>query len=38
VAAIGVAIGGIGTLVGVLMSNLLGLGGWLPIGVIALLS
>jgi hypothetical protein len=37
VAAIGVAIGGIGTLVGVLMSNLLGLGGWLPIGLIALL-
>jgi len=37
IAAIGVAIGGIGTLVGVLLSNLLGLGGWLPIGIIAIL-
>jgi hypothetical protein len=37
VAAIGVAIGGIGTLVGVLLSNLFGLGPWLPLGIIGLL-
>lgn len=37
VAAIGVAIGGIGTLFGVLMSNLFGLGMWLPVGVFAIL-
>jgi hypothetical protein len=37
VAAIGVAIGGIGTLVGALLANLFGLGKWLPLGVIALL-
>jgi hypothetical protein len=37
VAAIGVAIGGIGTLVGALLANLFGLGKWLPIGVLALL-
>jgi hypothetical protein len=37
VAAIGVAIGGIGTLVGALLANLFGLGKWLPFGMIALL-
>ena len=37
VAAIGVAIGGIGTLVGALLLTLFGLGFWLPLGVIALL-
>jgi hypothetical protein len=37
IAAIGVAIGGIGTLVGALLANLFGLGRWLPVGVIALL-
>jgi len=37
VAAIGVALGGIGTLVGVLLSSMFGLGKWLPLGVIALL-
>jgi hypothetical protein len=37
VAAIGVAIGGIGTLFGLVMSNLFGLGAWLPLGVIGLL-
>ncbi|HSR97033.1 MAG TPA: hypothetical protein VLM79_08295 [Kofleriaceae bacterium] len=37
VAAIGVAIGGIGTLVGVLLGNLFGLGKWLPLGILALL-
>ena len=37
IAAIGVAIGGIGTLVGALLANLFGLGRWLPIGIIALL-
>lgn len=37
VAAIGVAIGGIGTLVGALLANLFGLGRWLPLGVLALL-
>ncbi len=37
VAAIGLAIGGIGTLVGALLAMLFGLGPWLPIGVIALL-
>jgi hypothetical protein len=37
VAAIGVAIGGIGTLVGALLSTMFGLGAWLPFGVIALL-
>jgi hypothetical protein len=37
VAAIGVAIGGIGTLFGVIMSSLFGLGMWIPLGVIGLL-
>ncbi|HEX4450524.1 MAG TPA: hypothetical protein VH143_06630, partial [Kofleriaceae bacterium] len=37
IAAIGVAIGGIGTLVGALLSTMFGLGAWLPIGIIALL-
>lgn len=37
VAAIGVAIGGIGTLVGALLGTLFGLGKWLPLGVIAIL-
>ncbi|MGE5184884.1 MAG: hypothetical protein ACM31C_22605, partial [Acidobacteriota bacterium] len=37
VAAIGVAIGGIGTLVGALLANLFGLGRWLPLGIVALL-
>ena len=37
VAAIGVAIGGIGTLVGALLAVLFGLGMWLPIGILALL-
>jgi hypothetical protein len=37
IAAIGVAIGGIGTLVGALLGTLFGLGKWLPIGVVAVL-
>jgi hypothetical protein len=37
VAAIGVAIGGIGTLVGALMGTMFGLGAWLPLGLLALL-
>jgi hypothetical protein len=37
VAAIGVAIGGIGTLVGALLATMFGLGKWLPLGVLALL-
>ncbi len=37
IAAIGVAIGGIGTLVGALLTNLFGLGVWLPLGIIALI-
>ena len=37
VAAIGVAIGGIGTLVGALLGSLFGLGKWLPLGIVALL-
>ena len=37
IAAIGVAIGGIGTLVGALLANLFGLGVWLPAGIIALM-
>ena len=37
VAAIGVAIGGIGTLFGALLAVLFGLGAWLPIGVLAIL-
>jgi hypothetical protein len=37
VAAIGVAIGGIGTLVGALLATMFGLGKWLPLGFIALL-
>jgi hypothetical protein len=36
VAAIGVAIGGIGTLVGALLGTLFGLGFWLPVGILAL--
>jgi hypothetical protein len=37
IAAIGVAIGGIGTLVGALLVTLFGLGVWLPFGVVALM-
>ncbi len=37
IAAIGVAIGGIGTLVGALLATLFGLGRWLPLGVLAVL-
>jgi hypothetical protein len=37
VAAIGVAIGGIGTLVGALLGTMFGLGKWLPLGIAALL-
>ena len=37
VAAIGVAIGGIGTLVGALLASIFGLGKWLPLGVLAIL-
>jgi hypothetical protein len=37
VAAIGVAIGGIGTLVGALLASMFGLGPWLPLGLIALM-
>ena len=37
IAAIGVAIGGIGTLVGALLATMFGLGRWLPLGVVALL-
>jgi hypothetical protein len=37
VAAIGVAIGGVGTLVGALLEVMFGLGRWLPLGVLALL-
>ena len=37
IAALGVAIGGIGTLVGALLANLFGLGKWLPLGIVALL-
>ena len=37
IAAIGVAIGGIGTLVAALLANLFGLGRWLPLGIVALM-
>jgi hypothetical protein len=37
IAAIGVAIGGIGTLVGALLVTLFGLGIWLPFGIVALM-
>jgi hypothetical protein len=37
IAAIGVAIGGIGTLVGALMSTIFGLGKWVPLGVIGVI-
>jgi hypothetical protein len=37
IAAIGVAIGGIGTLVGALMVTLFGLGPWLPFGLVAIM-
>jgi hypothetical protein len=37
VAAIGVAIGGIGTLVGALLATMFGLGPWLPVGILAIL-
>ena len=37
IAAIGVAIGGIGTLVGALLNSMFGLGAWLPLGLIALM-
>jgi len=36
IAAIGVAIGGIGTLFGALLGTMFGLGAWLPLGLIAL--
>ena len=37
IAAIGVAIGGVGTLVGALLGSMFGLGKWLPLGLLALL-
>jgi hypothetical protein len=37
IAAIGLAIGGIGTLVGALLASLFGLGMWMPIGIVGLL-
>ncbi len=37
IAALGVAIGGIGTLVGALMVTLFGLGPWLPFGLVAIM-
>ncbi len=37
VAAIGVAIGGVGTLVAAILSPLIGLGMWLPLGLVALM-
>lgn len=37
VAAIGVAVGGVGTLVGALLSAIFGLGKWLPLGLLAIL-
>lgn len=37
IAAIGLAIGGIGTLIGALLGTMFGLGSWLPLGIIALL-
>src|SRR5205807_7196019 len=37
VAAIGVAIGGIGTLVGALLGTMFGLGKWLPVGLVGLI-
>jgi hypothetical protein len=37
IAAIGVAIGGVGTLFGALLGTMFGLGAWLPVGLIALL-
>ncbi len=37
VAAIGIAIGGVGTLIGTLMGTMFGLGPWLPIGILAII-
>ena len=37
IAAIGLAIGGIGTLIGALLGTMFGLGSWLPLGIVALL-
>jgi hypothetical protein len=37
VAAIGVAIGGIGTLIGTVFGTLFGLGMWLPVGIVAVM-
>ncbi len=37
IAAIGLAIGGVGTLVGALLGSLFGLGPWLPLGIVAVL-
>ncbi len=37
IALIGVAVGGIGTLVGALLASFFGLGKWMPVGIIALL-
>lgn len=37
IAAIGVAIGGIGTLVGALLTTIFGLGRWVPLGIIGLM-
>ncbi|HEX7699415.1 MAG TPA: hypothetical protein VF403_01755, partial [Kofleriaceae bacterium] len=37
IAAIGIAIGGVGTLFGALLGTMFGLGAWLPVGLIALL-
>jgi hypothetical protein len=36
IAALGVAVGGIGAFIGALLSSIFGLGAWMPIGVIAL--
>lgn len=37
VAALGVAIGGIGTLLGALLATIFGLGPWLPLGIVAIM-
>lgn len=37
VAALGVAIGGIGTLLGALLATIFGLGPWLPLGILAIM-
>jgi len=37
IAAIGLAIGGVGTLIGALLGTMFGLGRWLPLGIVSLL-